>query len=108
METLEPILARQPFLQGLPERYLQLLTGCAFQARFEAGQFVLCMGEAANQFYLIRRGQVALELYTAERGPITIQTIGEGEALGWSWLVPPYRWELDGRALSPTLALACD
>jgi CRP-like cAMP-binding protein len=108
VETLERVLRRHPFLQGLPDRYLQLMVGCASQVLLRPGEFVFRMGEVAHRFYLIRHGRVALELYTAERGPITIQTVGEGEAFGWSWLVPPYRWNLDARAVEQTLALSFD
>lgn len=108
METLERVLAAHPFLRDLPDRHLHLLVGCASQARFAPGEFIFRMGDDANRFYLIRHGRAALELYRTERGPITIQTVGEGEALGWSWLVPPYRWNLDARAVEPTLALSFD
>jgi CRP/FNR family transcriptional regulator, cyclic AMP receptor protein len=108
METLEPVLTKHPFLDGLPRRHLELLVGCASQARFAPGQFIFRMGEDANVFYLIRHGKVALELYTSERGAITIQTVDDNDAVGWSWLIPPYRWELDARAVTATLALAFD
>jgi CRP/FNR family transcriptional regulator, cyclic AMP receptor protein len=42
------------------------------------------------------------------RGPITVETIGPGEILGWSWLFPPYRWHFDGRAVEGTRAIAFD
>jgi CRP/FNR family transcriptional regulator, cyclic AMP receptor protein len=28
--------------------------------------------------------------------------------VGWSWLVPPYRWVFDARAVAPTSAMAFD
>ena len=87
---------------------MNLLVGCASNVRFDAGQFILREGEEANQFYLIRQGQVALEVYAPHRGSITIQTLGAGEILGWSWLVPPYHWRLDARAIELTRALALD
>jgi CRP-like cAMP-binding protein len=108
VETLEPILARHPFLRDLPKPHLELLVGCASQTRFAAGELIFRMGDHANSFYLIRHGTVSLEWFTNERGAITIQTVGEGEAIGWSWLIPPYRWELDGRAQTAVLALAFD
>jgi CRP-like cAMP-binding protein len=108
METLEPVLAKHPFLRDVPERHLRLLVGCASQVRFAPGEFLFRMGEEANRFYLLRQGRVAMEHYTAEHGAITVETVGEGEALGWSWLVPPYRWHLDGRVIEPTLALSFD
>ena len=108
METLERVLVDHPFFRGLPIEHVQTLVGCASQARFGAGQFIFHMGDEANRFYLIRHGRVALELSTAERGAIVIETIGENEALGWSWLLPPYRWNLDARAVEQVLAFSFD
>ena len=108
VQTLEPILAEHPFLRGLDLEYLKLLVGCASNVRFKAGQFIFREGEEANQFYMIRQGKVAVELRAAELGSITVQTVGEGDVLGWSWLIPPYRWRFDARALELTRAIALD
>ena len=108
METLEPILAQHPFLKGLEPRHLQVLVGCAANVRFDAGQFIFREGEAAKHFYIIRHGKIALEIFVPGRGPVAIQTLGEGEVLGWSWLFPPYRWHFDARALELTRAIALD
>ena len=62
METLEPLLAEHPFLSGLTPGNIQLITGCAKNARFEAGQMIFREGEDADQFYLIRQGKVSLEV----------------------------------------------
>jgi CRP-like cAMP-binding protein len=108
METLEPVLARHPFLKELELRHLKTLVGCASNVRFNAGQILFHEGEEANQFYMIRQGKVALELLTSERGPISVQTVGEGDVLGWSWLIPPYRWRFGARAVELTRAIALD
>jgi CRP-like cAMP-binding protein len=108
METLEPILAKHPFLKGLEPRHLKILVGCASNVRFNAGQFLFHEGEEANEFYMIRGGKVAVQIQGAERGPVTVQTIGEGDVLGWSWLIPPYRWRFDAKALELTRAIALD
>ena len=107
METLEPIIAQHQFLQGLEPQYLSLIVGCASNVRFKSGQFLFREGEEANQFYMVREGKVALQISTA-RQPIIIQTVDKGEVLGWSWLVPPYRWRFDARALELTRAIALD
>jgi CRP-like cAMP-binding protein len=108
METLERILAEHPFFKGLEEPYLQLLVGCASNVRFNAGEVIFREGEQANKFYLIRQGKVAVEMFAPSRGPIILQTLGEGEVLGWSWLVAPYKWRFDGRAVELTRAIALD
>jgi len=108
MQTLEPILAEHPFFKGLKPEYLQLVSGCASNVRFEAGTYIFREGEEASQFYLIRQGKVALEIFAAQHGPITIETIEAGEVLGWSWIFPPYRWHFSGRVFEPTRAIALD
>lgn len=108
MENLERFLAESPFFKGMKKEYLELLAGCASNVRFDAGQVILREGKVANACYLIRHGKVALEVDAPKRGPITIQTVGEGEVLGWSWLVRPYHWHFDARAVEPTRAIALD
>ena len=108
MESLERILTEHPFFRNLQPRYLGLLTGCASNARFSTGEFIFREGEEANQFYLIRQGNVALEIYSPQGGPIMVQTLGDGDILGWSWLFPPYRWRFDARAVITTRAIALD
>jgi CRP/FNR family transcriptional regulator, cyclic AMP receptor protein len=107
VETLEPLLKEHPFFRDLAPGVIQLLTGCAKNVRLEAGQVIFREGEDADQFYLIRDGRVALEVFTP-RGPAPILTISAGEALGWSWLIPPYKWRFDARATETTRALALD
>jgi hypothetical protein len=37
-----------------------------------------------------------------------VQTLHEGDILGWSWLVPPYQWTMDCRAMQLTRVLSLD
>ena len=108
MENLERLLSEHPFFEGLEQRYLDFIVGCASNARFDAGQFIAREGEEAKQFYLIRHGKVAIEVFAPERGALTIETLEAGELLGWSWLVPPYFWRFDARALDLVRATALD
>jgi CRP-like cAMP-binding protein len=108
METLERILGEHPFFRELPPADLRLVVGCAANVRFASGDYVIRAGEEANAFFLLREGTVALEVTPPGRPPIVIQTIGAGEVLGWSWLVPPYHWNFDGVATGPVRAIALD
>lgn len=108
METPRPILAQEPFFLGMPQYILDLLEGCAFDVHFDAGTLIFREGGAANTFYLIREGRVALETYAPNRGLVTIETIEAGEALGWSWLFPPYLWHFAARVVEPVSAIAFD
>ena len=108
IHTLEPIVREQPFFHGLEERHLELITGCAKNVRFDADSQIFREGDQADCFYLIRDGLVAVQLAIPHRGLTTVQTVSEGEVVGWSWLFPPYRWHFDARAQQPTHALAFD
>jgi CRP/FNR family transcriptional regulator, cyclic AMP receptor protein len=108
MRTLEGILAEQPFFSGLDPRYIQLATGCASNVRFNAGDLIFREGDEADSFYLIREGKVALELFAPGRGSLTVQTLEDGEILGYSWLIAPHHWRFDGRAVKATRAIVLD
>lgn len=108
MEGLKRIIQEHPFFAGIEEGFCELVCGCAKNVRFEAGQYLFHEGEPADQFYLIRHGRVALQLTAPGRGAVTFQTLGEGEIVGVSWLIPPYRWSNDAKALELTRAIAVD
>ena len=44
-------------------------------------------------------------MFVRGKGIVTIQTVDAGEAFGWSWLFPPYRWHFDASAHQVTDAL---
>ncbi|BDV33312.1 cyclic nucleotide-binding domain-containing protein [Methylocystis iwaonis] len=108
MENLERILSDHPFFHGVNEGFVALAAGCAKNARFEAGDFIFHEGEAADQFYLVREGRVALQVAAPGRGAATFLTLGAGEVFGVNWLVPPYRWVYDAKALERCRLIAMD
>ena len=108
MKTLEPYLSSHPFLNGLKEEYIKLLVGCAKNVSFKPGAFIFHEGAEANEFFLIRQGVVSMELFVPNRGAKTIKTLGEGDFLGWSWLIPPHYWHFDARVMDLTRAIALD
>jgi CRP-like cAMP-binding protein len=105
MSALEPTLREHPFLAGLSEEHISLLAGCARNVRFDAGRYLFRAAEQANEFFLIRHGRVALEVVAPGHEPHVVATLGEGEIVGASWLVPPYRWMFDARAATLVRAL---
>lgn len=106
MKTLKEFVAEHPFNEGLNPSYLHLLTDCATFERFGMNQTIFRESFEADHFYLVHTGHVALQTFTQANGLTTIQTVGAGEALGWSWLYPPYRWHFTATAIDPTEAIA--
>jgi CRP-like cAMP-binding protein len=98
MESIDDLIAKHPFFHGLDADALRLIAGCGTNVHYDAGQYLLRDGEKADRFYAIREGSVALEIHVPQRGSVAIQTVDDGEILGWSWLFPPYHWQFDARA----------
>lgn len=108
MKTLDAEVAGSPVFQSLSAAQLELIAGCGQNTGFEAGDYLFREGGQADTFYLLRHGRVQLEIFAPGRGAVTIQTVDEGDVVGWSWLFPPYRWHFDARALDPVRAVAFD
>ena len=98
-------IGHHPFLQGLSRQQLIELADCALTARFQPGDIIFCEGERADRFYLIDKGKVVLESSAGYDEPAIIETIGDGDLLGWSCLMPPYVWHFTARAIEPTEAI---
>lgn len=108
MRTLDEYLPEQPFFAGLDPEAMSLVVGCARNVHFRADEVLFRTGEPADTFYVIREGRVALDVHDPRRGSLQIASLGEGDVVGWSWLVPPYRWVFDARAVTGVRAVALD
>lgn len=103
------LLAAHPFVVGMDEAELRGMAECATGvARFATDQVLFHSGGIAKSLYLIRSGDVALEVPAPGGGTRIVGTLHGGDTLGWSWLFPPYRWAFDARALAPTEAITID
>ena len=47
-----------------------------------------------------------LEMFVPGKGSFTFLTVKSGQVLGTAWLIPPYRWSYDARAVELTRAIA--
>ena len=103
---MKDILKEHSFFKGIDEEYLDFIAGCSSNVSFKPDEIILKEGEPADKFYLIRRGNVAI--FIAHPQNITIQTIPEGNILGWSWLVPPYQYRFSAKAINDVHAIALD
>ena len=108
MEGLERILGEHRLFAGLGQPFLELAAGCAKNVVFKADEYLFHADDAADWIYLIRHGRVAQEVATPSRGAVQFETVGEGEVVGLTWLLPPYRWGYDARATELTRTIALD
>jgi CRP-like cAMP-binding protein len=108
MKTMEVLVGEVPALAGLEPAHLELVAGCAQNVHIPAGTYLFREASPADRFYAIRHGAVAIEIHVPARDAVIIETLHEGDLLGWSWLFPPYQWSFDARALDPLSAIAFD
>ncbi|EMP56221.1 putative Crp/Fnr family transcriptional regulator [Marinobacter santoriniensis NKSG1] len=108
MKSIAQLVCEHPFFQGLNSEFCDLMCGCARNVRFNPGEYLFHQGEDADHLYLIRHGQVALELAVPGKSPVSFQTLHDGDVVGVSWVLPPYHWSSDARAMSLTRAIAMD
>jgi len=106
-QSIYDTLAELSIFEGMPPEYLEFLADCAHHVHFKEGAFLIYISKPATHFYLIRKGQVALEMDAANK-IVTLQTVGEGSVVGWSWMVPPYTWHFDARAAELVSAISFD
>jgi CRP-like cAMP-binding protein len=107
MRTIGDDLARHPFFQGLDARWVDLIAGCATNVHLSPGTYLFHEGEPADAFYVVRHGRVAIET-TTPTASVVLDTVHDGDVVGWSWLVPPHRWTFDARATAETSLVAFD
>ncbi|HET9265654.1 MAG TPA: Crp/Fnr family transcriptional regulator [Vicinamibacterales bacterium] len=83
-----------------PEDAAQVLA-LGSRMRLAPGAVLFPLGSPADSLYLITHGRVSLTLPMQVGGSdedILVEERGPGETIGWSAMVPPYRFTLEARA----------
>ncbi|MER5813618.1 cyclic nucleotide-binding domain-containing protein [Streptomyces sp. NPDC002033] len=80
----------------------------AREVNFPEGARLFDEGAPADSFWIVRSGTVTLEIPVPGRRAAPVESLGPGELVGWSWLFPPYVWQLSAEAMTPVRAYAFD
>jgi CRP-like cAMP-binding protein len=97
--SLEDRLRTHQLFAGLESEIVRRLASMAQAYEFESGEYLWKQGEDTEALYLITSGRIDLEILIPHQGPLQIDTVGPGEVIGCSWVVAPYRWHFDARAV---------
>jgi CRP-like cAMP-binding protein len=95
-ETLAP-LVNHPLLGKLSTRNQRVLAATGEPFAVESAMLAH-EGDPARTLFLIQSGFVELTTIDRRGRRVLVQTIGPGEIVGWSWMVPPYLWQFEVRA----------
>jgi CRP/FNR family transcriptional regulator, cyclic AMP receptor protein len=103
--TLAEELAVHRFFEPFPEELRRRLAECANNVVFDAGATLCTEGTPAKSFFAIRAGRVNVGVHVPSKGLVTLETLQTGDIMGWSWVLPPYRWHFDAVAVEPVRAV---
>lgn len=98
--AIRECLAGHELLSDLDPAFIDVLAGSAELRQFAENEIVFRHGDAADHFYIVRSGRITVEVPAIEGPPLELQNLGEGAVLGWSWLIPPYEWSFQARAVT--------
>jgi len=108
MPLTDNYLSTHVFFAGLSEEYIELLSEFATQKHVARGDVLFQQGKPADKFYLVREGKVSVQVPALVGPVLELQILGENQMLGWSWLIPPYRWNFMARAVEDTEVIEFD
>lgn len=108
MKEIKDILKQLDFFQGMTDDMLEFIAGCGQNMHFSPGEYIGKENESADYLYVIRKGNVAVQVLHPNKGPTTIRTLRSGEIAGFSWIIPPYQLQFNLKALEHTSVVALD
>lgn len=108
MSSIEDYLSSHAFFAGLDDSFIKFLSDSATKIRVKDGDALFEQGERADKFYLLRSGQVVVQVPAIMGPTLDIQTLGADQILGWSWLIAPYRWNFQARAVADSELIEFD
>jgi CRP-like cAMP-binding protein len=87
-------LVLHPFFAELPAGWLRPMAVHGRPMLRHTGYRLFRQDAPADRFWVLRSGVVALDFHVPGRGDVVIERVGADSVVGWSWLLPPYRWTL--------------
>lgn len=106
--TVTEHLEQHCFTRDLPPSVRDVVAQHSRLRDFPEGTWLFREGSPATEFHLVVSGRVAVSMHTPGAGEQVVDTVEACETVGWSWLVPPYRWFFDARAVTDVTAVTVD
>lgn len=100
IKKIAELLSAHPLFEGFDSDTMEFLAGCAENKAYRKGEYIFKTGEPADKFYILRSGDVALEMQIPGRARLTVQSLHTDQLIGASWMLPPFTWRLDARAMT--------
>jgi len=106
MEDLTAKLKEHTFCKDFTRDQVDVIASLSTWRDFQTNEVIFRTGDPSDKFFMVFSGHISIAVFLSDRGTTAIETIGEGDILGWSWFSPPYQWRFSAMALEETGAIA--
>ena len=96
--SITEYLSAHEFFSEFSDDVLKFLCECSSTREIKKGQILFRQGENADKFYIVRSGRISIQMPAIMGPTLEIQSVDEGQILGWSWLISPYQWNFQTKA----------
>jgi CRP/FNR family cyclic AMP-dependent transcriptional regulator len=107
-QSIEDYMSAQSFFAGLDASFMKFLVNSASDLKIKKNGVLFRQGESADKFYFLRDGRISIQVPAIMGPSLEIQDLGGDQILGWSWLIPPYRWDFQARAMEDSNLIQFD
>jgi CRP/FNR family transcriptional regulator, cyclic AMP receptor protein len=101
-------LSKHAFFGGLSTETLSFLSNCCRRVDIAKGHVLFHQGETADKFFVLLSGNISIEMPAILGPSLVIQSLGQDQVLGWSWLISPYKWSFQAKAIEDADLLQFD
>lgn len=108
MSDTKSIIRKTSIFANLPDDDVAFIASYGQEIQLKRGEMLFKQDDTAQSFYVVCSGKVSVEIPALYGPPLIVQELSEGEVLGWSWLIKPYKWAFSARAGSDAQLIAFD
>ena len=98
MKTVTQFVREHSLFAGMDQDQVDYVAGCGQLRRFKEGDYLTRENDPADYFFLLLEGRALIETHQHNLPAAPLLTINANDIVGWSWLIPPYRYQFDARA----------
>lgn len=107
-DDIADYLRSHTIFSDLDPAHIETLAEHAQEKAFAAGDLLFRQADSAEHFYILMDGSIQVDVPSIMGPALVVQTLGTDQVLGWSWLIPPYKWTFEAKALSDSKVLVFD
>lgn len=97
-DEIAKYLQSHTIFSDLDPEHIAVLASHAEEQTCELGELLFRQEDSAERFYILLAGSIRVEVPSIMGPALVVQTLGPDDVLGWSWLIPPYKWTFEAKA----------